>query len=213
LFKLKEYILKHYLKISALSLAVLTGISMESRADIGEQIETCRADGSYTLKHTAQDNKESSPMSEYAITGLKVASMPVESIARYTIAYNASYYGVEFLKEATALSLYGLTYLTLGSRAADGVYCGVQVGFSLLNWFMPNSDAVIAGAYTPLVKPVTDKFIDNAPTILGTLYSGTSSLLSGTASLAGSLYSWYTAEEEPANNFNFSGSYIEAMFS
>lgn len=216
--------MKHYIRLSALTLAVLTGTSMESRADIKENFDTYNADGSYTRKHSTAVEKEASPLADYAISGLKGASKPAESILRYAAAYNASYYGIEGLKEATALGLYGLTYFagtyvagpTTGLYAANGAYYGLKASFKCMDWLMPGYNGVLAGAYTPLVKLVTDKAIDYAPTALGVLYTGASSLVSSATSLVGSLGSafgnWFRPEESTAD-FNFSGSSIERMFS
>lgn len=216
--------MKKYIKFSALSLSILAGIAMESHADMGKP-DIYSADGSFTTKHsTIQDQKELPPMAEYALSGLKIASMPVESIARYAVAYNASYYCIEGIKEATALGLYGVTYLTgtyaagpvLGSQAANFVYHGTKAAFGTMDLILPAYNGALAVLYVPLVKPVTNIAIDYAPTALKMAYSGASSLVSTGVSLVSSLgsafSSWYSPTES-ISNFNFSGSSIERMFS
>lgn len=215
--------MKKYIKVSALSLVVLAGISLESCAD-ENNFDIYNADGSKTKLTTNQEQKELPPLVDYAISGLKIASMPVESIARYAVAYNTSYYCIEGLKEVTALGLYGATYLAgtytagpvLGLQAANFVYYGTKAAFTTMNYIMPAYNGVIAASYTPIVKLVTDKAIDYTPTALNLAYTGASKVISSGASLLGSLGrafgSWYSpAETTPS--FNFSTSSIERMFS
>jgi hypothetical protein len=215
--------MKNYIKVSSLSLVVLAGISMEIRGE--NKFDIYSADGSITRTNsTNQEHKELPALVDYAISGAKVASIPVEKIARYAAAYNSSYYCIEGLKEATALGLYGAAYLAgtytagpvLGLQAANFTYYGTKSIFTAMNYLIPGYNGVLAAAYTPAVKLVTDKLIDYTPAALGVAYAGASSLVSGGASLVSSIgsafSSWYSPTE-PTPNFNFSGSSIERMFS
>ncbi len=215
--------MKKYIKVSALSLSIIAGLSMESYGE--DNYDIMSASGGITkIRSTDQDQKDLPPLVDYAISGAKIASMPLESIARYAVAYNTSYYCIEGLKEATALGLYGAAYLAgtytagpvLGLQAANFTYYGTKAAFTTMDYIMPGYNGALAAAYTPVVKLVTDKLIDYTPAALGAAYAGASSLVSGGASLVSSLgnafSSWYSPAE-PTPNFNFSGSSIERMFS
>ncbi|MBS0290754.1 MAG: hypothetical protein JSS07_12055 [Proteobacteria bacterium] len=217
--------MKNYFTVSLLSLAMLAGLSTESFADYSEfdSDNIMSASGTFIGGHKVE-SQELSPLSGYAISAAKLASTPVENVARYAAAYNTSYYGIEGLKEATALGLYGLAYVggtfaagpTFGSGAANAAYYGTKGLFKVLDYSMPSYNGALAAMYTPAVKLVTDKVIDYAPTILNAAYTGASSLVSGglsaLSSFGQSFSNWYNSKDETPT-FPMSGSYVENLFS
>jgi hypothetical protein len=215
--------MKKYIKVSALSLSIIAGLSMESRGE--DNYDIYSASGSITTKRsTIQDQKELPALINYAISGAKAVITPIESIARYAVAYNTSYYCIEGLKEATALGLYGAVYLAgtytagpvLGLQAANFTYYGTKAAFTTMNYLIPAYNGVLAATYTPVVKLVTDKLIDYTPAALEGAYSGASRLVCGGASLVSSLGNAFSSRygsAEPTSNFSLTGSSVERMFS
>jgi len=86
--------------------------------------------------------------------------------AKYLLAWNLNYYGVNALEELTAYGVYAGATLVGGPVAGDAAYYVTKGGIKLARWVLPGFDGFIAGTYAPLTKNfVVDPLVNNAPAI------------------------------------------------
>lgn len=86
--------------------------------------------------------------------------------AKYLLAWNLNYYGVNALEELTAYGVYAGATLVGGPVAGDAAYYVTKGGIKFARWVLPGFDGFIAGTYAPLTKSfVVDPLVNNAPAI------------------------------------------------
>jgi len=86
--------------------------------------------------------------------------------AKYLLAWNLNYYGVNAVEELTAYGIYAGATLVGGPVAGETAYYVTKAGIKVARWVLPGFDGFIAGTYAPLTKTfVVDPLVDNAPAI------------------------------------------------
>jgi hypothetical protein len=85
---------------------------------------------------------------------------------RTAVAYNVAYYDTKAVEWIACKSLNCVTSLILGPPAGAAAEAVLNATFQVGRYIVPGYEALIAGAATPFVKPVTDFAINSTPTVL-----------------------------------------------
>jgi hypothetical protein len=101
-----------------------------------------------------------------ANTLLNASTDMVEWGLRTAIAYNVAYYDTKAIEWVACKGVNCAFSLAFGFPAGAGAEAALDFVFKLGHIFVPGYEALIAGAATPFVKPVTDFAINSTPTVL-----------------------------------------------
>lgn len=112
--------------------------------------------------------------------------------AKYLLAWNLNYYGVNALEELTAYGVYVGASLIGGPVAGNTAYYVTKGGIKLARYVLPGFDGFIAGTYAPLTKSfVIDPLVNNAPAIAKAAVSTASTCASYVKSAGSAAYNYF----------------------